>query len=308
MRTRPKIILLIFVVIIIALAAIAGYVYFTDLRYVEEEPEFREILIKAIDKKTNKPLIVNYTVIGNGTVVATGSTREDSYVKVKVPMYIVITVYPLHSDYYSDKTVIIGPDYLMEMYKIGNISIEYEGNLNQTNGRLNLNISVNESIGGDLAPESVRKAAVCVRWSGNIIEVTNNQYQEAWILRIEEDCKSFNLQWFEAKTKCGIWCKIGLSEPNVTAAHCEQQYISILPPSWLQGKVDSCWATNWDVVEREPPLNFILNYEAYETINEDDFINLYIVDAGRIPELDGLYRYEWNGKNVGADDFLFVIG
>ena len=178
---------------------------------------------------------------------------------------------------------------------------------NNTEGQISLNISINESIGGDIVPQSIRKVAVCARWSSNIIEVTNNRYKTAIVLNNPDLCNSYNYNWIDVSEDCGFWCKLGISESNMTSAHCEVAQVSILPPTWLEGDVDVCWATNTDVVERLSPLNIILNYRAYDTINENDYINLTIIDADKIPQLDGFYRYEFNGKNVGASDFEYII-
>lgn len=285
---------------IIFFILIVGFFSVTIYFILKEEPVvneivYRDILVNAIDHETQKPIIVNFTILGNGTFLAGGETRTDSLVKVSVPSnYPVVYISPDHPDYYHDTFLVSGNKHILDISKIGDISVSHSGDIHKGSGTINLNITTNREN---------REISACFRWSTNILEVTHSFYPLVKELNTKLDCQYEGYVWIEPIEDCGFFCKIGISDPNITEGKCNVESVNILPPSRLNGKVDRCYYIK-QALKKDLPFQLTIHYRAYD-VNDNDFITVYILDSDL---RNGKYVFEdANGKDVGAEDILYTI-
>lgn len=281
------------IIIICVLVLIGGIIY--AIYYIATLPtineiEYREILIDA--KDGNKPIITNFSIYGNGSLLLNSITRDDSYVKVKIPLGYNLNIYPTHQNYYSKREVIGRSKHTILLEKIGNITITQNNKLSEGNSViLNLTTdSINKNIGA------------CVRWSNNIIDV-NTSYLPYKFLNNKFDCESEGHVWMNETTDCSLSCKMGFVEANVTPAKCSVSYINLLPPERLKGKVDRCFYFNTDLTNNNI-FKLSLIYKSY-TITQDDYINIYVIDSDY--RENKLVFEDANKNDIGGKDYLYII-
>ena len=128
----------------------------------------------------------------------------------------------------------------------------------------------------------------CNRWlnytfdiEGNQVNLTNNIYWCEPENRIEQCAKVIN------KKECVI--------PN------------IIPPSRLKDKVDYCYYTGTSIIDSDYIAEY--NLETMPFINQNDYINFYIVDMEEI-KLGSDYPVrteDSSGNDVGIKDILYVL-
>jgi len=289
------ILFMILVIVFVTLLTVVIYVSKDREEIIDKGTKI--IYVDAIDRTTRKHLITNFTAVANDTILITSSTRNDSLIEINVTDYGIIDFFPQHPEYYSDKRVLVGGNRItLELSKIGNMTVSHEGTLDKTRGKIKLSISTDISN---------RQLSLCTRWSQNIIDVTSEEYKQIFMINNQLDCEYLGHNWIEEIRECGFWCNLGFKDANVTPARCEVGSVDLLPPTRLEGKVDRCYFIK-KTIKRDKPLVVELDYRAYSTLNEDDFIKFFVLDSDK--GLDGLYQFENSeGKDVGAKDFVYII-
>jgi len=294
MRFIFKLLFILFFIGIIGFIAIAIYV--TLNQPIIEEISYRSVLIDAKDKLTGEIMITNFTITGNNTILKEATTRDDSYVKVDIPSnYNILKITPNHKDYYWDDFTISGNKHSILLDKIGNISINHTGELKGGYGNIIL----------DLSTDNINKEiSACLRWSNNVVEVTNEYYPKVRELRTKLDCEYEGYIWNDAEVNCNFWCRRGLSEPNTTIGYCDVDFLDVLPPERLKNDIDRCYYIKRNI-EKGLPFKITFNYKAYMLIEDSDFIKVYIIDSDL---RNGKMVFEdINKQDVGTEDLVYEI-
>jgi len=257
----------------------------------------REFLIKAKDVTTNKLVVTNFTIMSNGSKIFEGITNSDGYEKILVPNDIqMLEIFSQNNNYYTDFQGKIGNSGELDLRPIGNISVVHVGKLNSTQGNIRVYV--------DTSYEN-RELSFCLAWSQSIIKVENNIYSETILLNTEYDCKINNKNWIKEEKICGFWCDIGFKDEIIINGYCDVNQTKILPPTFFTSRIDKCYYSK-KTITRDDSLIFDLEYSAYNTISERDFIELYIFDSNK--DLNNIYQFESReGKDWGANTIKYTI-
>jgi hypothetical protein len=257
----------------------------------------RQVLVQIIDSVTEKPISANFTILSNGTFVGRETSREDSFITVRIPETIgVVQIFFQHPLYYSQLFDVASNTITPKVIPIGTLSSTNIGELNESQGTVLLSI---KAIG------EVRDINICTTWSTNIIAVESTQYSSLLPIRTKIDCEYYGYIWVDRISRCGFWCKMGLGKENIEGAHCSSTELEPLPPRRLMGKAQKCFLTQYTVTEGNP-LTLSLNYRGYETIGERDFVKVWVIDSDRDIRGRSIFEDE-EGKDVGADDYVFEV-
>lgn len=284
---------LIFVVFFIVSIGIGFYI--VDKKFdiignsqVEDTP-MRDVYVDAIDARSNIPLRINFTLVSNKTILMKGSTNKESLEKISVPDNTKLMEFYVDDDkYYRDLAGLIGSKITIEPRPIGNLSINHFGKLNNTNGNITTFIETDYEN---------REISFCVAWSQSIIDV-KTEYPEILLIKDEFDCVVAGYQWIVNEDICKGLCKLGIKEPIITPPYCSSNTTTSLPPSFLNDRIDKCFYSR-KTITIDDPLVFDLNYKSYDSINDKDFIDLYIIDSNS--DYDNLYKFESpEGEDWGA--------
>jgi len=293
---RTLLIIGILLFIILIGGGIAIYIIYFKSNNQTQQPISKDVLVEAIDGYTKQKISINFTVIYNETIIGHDVTRNDSYTKISLPSNINNFQYFISSPiYYTDMDLLGGNKVTITAWKIGNISVQQIGRLNESNHIL-LNLTSNYNN---------REISICVRWSDNIINVFNDNYKQIRELSNQLDCIEAGYIWFPENIDCGFWCKMGFKDKIISSQHCSSTNITKLPPHRLVGKIDRCFYIKKDITNTQSLL-IDLFHKSYSTLNNNDFIRVYIIDSNN--NFKNVYVFEdENGNDVGAKDIEFVI-
>jgi hypothetical protein len=180
--------------------------------------------------------------------------------------------------------------------QIGNIQATHTGDVSDTQGRIIVNLT---SDGINLA------TSICLKWSINMIRAENAKYPQVRTLANKFDCLEAGYEWIPEKTKCGFWCKAKLTKSNVTAAHCSVEKDDVLPPTRYKDQVPVCYYMK-ETLEKGRTVPFIIDYTAYPTVNDDDYIEIIVIDSNN--DVFNRYKFEDKDRNDwGAKDFIYKV-
>jgi len=153
--------------------------------------ETKKLLLGIKDRETAKLIIANYSIYNGTMLIKSGVTRDDSIIEIDIPIiYSNINVRGTANGYYNAFYPLLLNKYIIYLDRIGNFNISHLGNLNATNGKIILNISTDNI----LTPISI-----CVRWSGNMLDVTHSFYPKVRELRTQLDCEFSGYLWIPQK-------------------------------------------------------------------------------------------------------------
>lgn len=286
-------------VIVASLSILVVYVIYSD-DSANDILDTRDILVRATDVVTQKPLEINFTLMSNNTKLLEGTTRLDSYETFRISADIydssVLDFFITDPEYYTDKQALIGDKLNIDVFPIGHMTVVHSGELTQAEEEIKVFVNTDYMN---------RQLSFCVKWSTNIIEVWNTEYSEVLLLDNEFLCVTNNKEWIEETIECSFSCKLGLSIENITAAHCDINYLDVLPPERLKTKVDRCYYAKKSISVEEP-FSFTLLYKNYITLNERDWIKVYILDSNN--DIYDTFKFEDSQyRDWGAPDIEYVI-
>ena len=258
-----------------------------------KEPEsiiMREILLDAKDNANEEVISVNYSLYNGTILIKSGVTRTDSLVQTNIPdKYVNVNIKGQAEGYYDSISDSILNKHTITMEKIGNIFVNHTGDLNKSQGEITLNIST-DSI--------VKEISICVRWTGNMLEVTHPFYSKVRELRTQLDCEYEGYTWTPRKVE-----KKWFKKDKIVDGFCNIDAIETLPPHRLNQLVDSCYLIE-QTITKDIPFQVSFDYRSYS--NEENEIKFYVIDS----ELNAQNRFmfeDGNKNDVGALDYVYQI-
>lgn len=291
-----KLVMIIILVVVLAALGVGAWWVISHQDKTPDEVPTKEIFVDAKDSSGNR-VVVDFIVMANKTEVGRGKTRTDGLESIKVPsQYQVYEFYPQSKQYYTVMNALVGNQISLDVIPVGNIQVTHTGDVSDTQGQVKLNLS---SDGINLA------TSICLRWSINVIRAENDKYPQVRTLNNKFDCLEAGYEWIPEKTVCGFWCKAKISKANVTAAHCSVEQDDILPPTRLKDKVPVCYYMK-ETLEKGKQTEFIINYEAYPTVNNNDYVEVIVIDSNN--DVFNRYKFEDSEtKDWGVPDLIYKI-
>jgi len=295
---RAIFILVVIFIIFLLVAAAVGVIYYKSRHSNENVSSTYTTYIKAVDEETNELLDGRFklTLDNQTSVYLSGETKSSGYVKYDLPKDHMWNFFVVADNYYTTHGYVMQyADNMtrdIPLYKIGNIKVEKEGDFHAGKGEININISTDKSLRG---------LNFCLAWGTNTIKV-DLPFVEFKNITDKQTCLDYG-EWKEDVYKCDMLCKIGLKKPVlISKAHCENSKFQI--PKRLQGKVDKCYSTGLSLYKSS--MQFALKYENFDSITDEDYIKLIIIDSDK--NIYNKYVSEdESGNDIGAKDFVYII-
>lgn len=287
---------LLFIVVSVVFISIYYVIKYKESPNVEAEKTY-DVYVSAIDFLTKEQIAVNFSVISNNTKIFSGITNARGLEVIKISEKDkILNFFIRDENYYAIKNVLIGSEIKLDAHRIGNLKAFHSGKLNSTNRNITIFLDT-DYLNLQLAS--------CIDYSNNIKDVKILNKEESIILDTFEKCEGYNKNWIEETSECTFGCKLGFKNANITSAHCEVSSLDELPPTFLNNKnIKKCYYL--ESVKNDTQLKFDLLYDAYESLDVDDYIRLYIIDSDN-SDL-GVYKFEdENGKDWAAKTLEYEI-
>lgn len=306
---------IIFIALIITLLIIVSQKGFLSKTNTPSQNSSMDLYLMGKDslssESTNGNYILAYSSNGTFQKFNEGKLEKDSWTEIKGVLDQPIYIYSFNDGYYTTKTKKTFT--LLErqnnvsktevpFYKIGNLEVKSEGNLNNENNKISVNITARDGW--------VNRVGMAVKWTAGIVTVkmesnrvtcnsgewknyTNYNYDTQvyeWLPQDNYICGDRDIE--ECLSTNGVLCE--LKTPKI--------------PVRLSNKVDDIFYVGKSLASNES-YQFTIDVKTIKYKNELDYIELIFFDYdSRFDQFQGLnWINEEGGSDVGSNDKVFRL-
>jgi len=317
---KPKTIILICLfVLFISACAIGAYII--AKREKPPTPEVKiDLSLKCKDWYSGEPCSTDFSLEDqNGTVYLTGAMKKDVWNVFNNSVPAGRTYYlwaGLDNDHYPTKRVLM-PQY--ESYttifnavkKTESVDITHTGTIKDNN--INISIFVNK--------DTLLKFSMCFSWSFGILSVNPPQFVKEcktgiWVNFSKYTPERIEKMWWFFKRKVPEkydWLPQGTYQCVKEQVRCSEIksnfcYLEGLEiPQRLQNSVDKCYEISKTLHPNET-FSTDLSIDTLESINKDDYFEIYIIDKEKIKiGNDYVFSFSDGNKDVGIKDIVYRV-
>jgi len=164
-----RLITFIIIVMLLIVASMATLILVKHSLKSDKEIKLSSFYVKAYDAVTNKLIETDFLVVSNNTIQAKGRTNIHGWeeVKIREDLREKYNIYVLNygSGYYVNRFLTTDKYAILSLYKIYSPNITLVS-FNETNILLNLTLDKGQ----------YRQIGFCLKWSGNILDVSSNNF------------------------------------------------------------------------------------------------------------------------------------